>query len=330
MEIVTRNVNSLFSDMLWRFKTSGVEADSRNGKVIRIDEPVLTTIKNPKERVLFFGERDSNPIFHVLESIYLLAGRRDVAFLSQFNSSIGNYSDDGEVFNAAYGFRTRNHFGFDQLKSVISILSKDKESRQCVVQLWDPEDLDKHTLDKCCNMQLVFSIKKEKLDILIMNRSNDAIWGYAGANPVHFSILQEFVAGALGREVGSYHTVSNNLHIYRELYPKFNHFLEYPPDPSTYDMYRKEGVKPMSLGVTPGNWEEWLGWAEVFCLDPFTYNPKMPDFLTEVCHPMAMVSKIRKSKSGDGMGWARSIVAQDWQIATMDWVERREAAKVSK
>ena len=42
---------------------------------------------------------------------------------------------------------------------------------------------------------------------------------------------------------------------------------------------------------------------------------------------MAMVSKVRKEKSADGMKWVDLIEADDWRIATDDWVERREAAK---
>lgn len=328
MDITARNVNEALSAALWRLKITGVKEDSRNGPVLVFPEPVLTTYDKPQERVLFWGERDANPIFHCLESIWMLAGRRDVAFPGMFNSSIGQYSDNGEVFNAAYGFRWRHHFGFDQLKRVIEVLQKDPSTRQAVVQMWEPSDLGKVTRDKACNMQVIFEIRSGVLNMTVINRSNDIWYGAYGANAVHFSILQEFVAGAVGVPMGVYRQFSQNLHLYTELYDA-KKYVEFPPDPETYDMYRRS-VEPMSLGVTPHNWEQWLGWVGVFCLDPFTYNPHMPDFLTEVCHPMAMVSKTRKSKTGDGMGWARSIVAQDWRIATLDWVERRESAKVSK
>ena len=96
MEITAINVNNLFVEGLWRFKTCGTLTQTRNGEAYRIDEPVLTKIQNPTERVLFYGKRDANPIFHLMESIWMLAGRNDVAFLQQFNSKIGQFSDDGE------------------------------------------------------------------------------------------------------------------------------------------------------------------------------------------------------------------------------------------
>ena len=329
MEITAKNVNGMFSEGLWRLKTWGVKSDSRNGPVVMINEPVILTLNKPQERVLFYGERDCNPIFHLLESVHILAGRKDVAFLKQFNSSIGNYSDDGESFNAAYGFRARHHFGEDQLIGVINKLNSDRNTRQAVIQLWDAADLNKQTLDKACNTQLIFSITDDTLVLTVFNRSNDFIWGNTGANAVHFSIWQEFVAAATSSRIGKMRTVSNNLHIYLNLYPKFNHFLDYPPPPDTYDLYSSGEVEPVSIGVTPDNYMKWLGDAEKFCNNPAGFPLGSEPFFIDVAYPMAMVSVTRKSKKGDGMRWVDCITAPDWKIATSDWVERREAKKVA-
>lgn len=325
MEITTNNVNDLFSAGLWKLKICGVEDNSRNGPVIRIPEPVLVTLNKPQERVLFCGERDCNPVFHLLESIYILSGRRDVAFLKQFNSTISQFSDDGEIFNASYGWRMRNHFGQDQLVEVINTLSKDPGSRQAVIQLWDSSDLGKVTKDKACNTQLVFSLNEGELELLIFNRSNDFVWGHAGANAVHFSFLMEFVAGAVGATMGKMRTISNNLHFYKELYPKFNHLLEFPPDHEIYDQYLT-GVKPMPI-MQGDDYGKFIDDCENFCNDPFAHPRYYNDFFNNVAYPMAMVSKVRKEKSGDGMKWVDLIEADDWRIATDDWVERREVAK---
>ena len=130
IEIRARNVNVAVSEALWKLKVVGVQEDTRNGPVIAFPEPVVTTYERPQERVLFWGERDANPIFHLMESIWMLAGRRDVAFLEQFNSKIGQYSDDGKVFNAAYGYRWRDHFGYDQLTEIIKLLKEEPHTRQ--------------------------------------------------------------------------------------------------------------------------------------------------------------------------------------------------------
>lgn len=172
MEITARNVNQAFSDIFWRLKTGRYEPEqTRNGPALVIPEPVITTYLYPQERVLFHKGRDANPIFHCLEAIWMLAGRRDVAFLQMFNSKIGQYSDDGKLFNAAYGYRWRKHFGFDQLESVIQILRKDPKTRQAVIQMWDQDDLVKKTKDKAClSANTRFSSPEEQHSIKVLAR----------------------------------------------------------------------------------------------------------------------------------------------------------------
>src|SRR3546814_11214716 len=103
----------------------GVTSDSRNGQVKAAPGATLIKFRQPWERVLFNAERDANPIFHLLEAVWMLAGRNDVAFVTKFTSNMASFSDDGSPFNAAYGYRWRHHFGFDQLETVVDMLSSD-------------------------------------------------------------------------------------------------------------------------------------------------------------------------------------------------------------
>lgn len=328
MEITTRNANTLFEEMFWRFKTSGVKADSRNGPVVRIPEPVLTRVTHPRERVLFCQERDPNPVFHCLEAIWMLAGRRDVDFLQQFNSRIGQYSDNGEVFNAAYGHRMRHYFGHDQLLEVIDKLKLDPDTRQAVVQLWSPADLTKNTLDKACNMQLVFEIQAGRLNMTVINRSNDAWYGYAGANIVHMTIIQEFVAAGAGAVLGEYRTFSTNLHLYTELYDA-SRFLVQPPCSEFYDHYTN-GVVNAKFLLSGHGAHTFLEECEQFCDDPFNSSIEyLHPFISDVAHPLAMISYSRKNGISDGSDWAAKIEASDWRRAAFDWIHRRNLKKQS-
>ena len=326
MEIITINANTLFSDSLWNMKISGKPVETRNGKALRIMEPVLTRVKNPMQRVLFHQGRDANPIFHLAEAIWMLAGREDVEFVERFNSKIGQYSDDGYVFNAAYGNRMRRHFGMDQLLDVIDVLETDPNSRQAIVQLWDPNDLTKSTKDKACNMQLIFEIVDNKLNMTVINRSNDLWYGYAGANIVHFTVIQEFVASALRVPMGEYRTFTNNLHLYTELYDA-NRYITVPPDARDYDLYRSGVAKPSPL-MEGSDYMSFLDDCQRFCDNPFGPFVKFKhSFFYHTLQPMVLVSHMRKEKIGDGLDRARSIHAIDWRMATIDWVTRREAAK---
>lgn len=328
-EIVVRNVNSAFSELFWKLKVLDLQPEpTRNGPALVFPEPVITTYNCPLERVLFHAGRDCNPVFHLLESIWILAGRRDVAFLQQFNSKIGQYSDDGKNFNAAYGYRLRHHFGRDQLVEVIQQLRKDPGTRQAVMQIWDPVDLTKKTKDKACNMEVVFDNRGGRLNMSVLNRSNDAWWGAYGANAVHFSILQEFVACAVGLRVGVYRQISNNLHLYTELY-NAKQYLVLPPTAESYDHYSSGQVRPSPLMLN-GEYRSFLEDCERFCNDPFDTEAEYAHpFIKHVAHPMAMISRVRKIGAGDGRGYAAKVRSEDWRRAALEWIDRRERLKQS-
>ena len=148
--INARNVEDALVQGVQLFKKHGVKIPSRNGDTLELPEPVTTVYQRPWERVITFPSRDANPFFHFFESLWMLAGRNDVKFMSEFNANIANYSDDGKIFNAAYGYRARYKVSIhqDQIKRIVSILRKDPNSRQAVCQLWDDSDLTIITKDK--------------------------------------------------------------------------------------------------------------------------------------------------------------------------------------
>lgn len=329
MEIIARNVNGALEDAIWRLRSGCYKAEaSRNGRVVAFPEPVTSIYIKPQERVVFSPLRDANPIFHLMESIWMLAGRDDVGFLKLFNASIGQFSDDGVVFNAAYGKRWRSHFKFDQLAAVIETLRTDPTSRQAVIQMWDPADLSKPTKDKACNMSIVFDCRHSKLNMTVMNRSNDLWWGAYGANAVHMSFLQEFVAHAVELPIGVYRQFSNNLHLYLDVYDG-QKIIDNPLPLSNCDHYTSGRVSALPIMLN-ADYRAFLSDCARFCDDPFNAEADYTHpFFLAVAHPMAMVSRLRKLNAGTGRGWASRIQASDWRVATREWIDRRELKKQS-
>src|SRR5262245_36160296 len=96
MLIRGRNVNEVYVDVLQAFKVRKLEPEpSRNGPVLRLPTPLMVVYDRPNERVLFDSFRNANPFFHLMEGIWMLAGRNDLEFVAQFASNLRNYSDDG-------------------------------------------------------------------------------------------------------------------------------------------------------------------------------------------------------------------------------------------
>ena len=331
MELRVNNVNEAFSEIFWKFRVLDVPPEeTRNGPALVYPEMVTTIYRFPDERVLFHEGRDANPIFHLMEAIWMLAGRKDVEFLKQFNRRMASFSDNGIEFNAAYGYRWRHHFGSDQLVKCIHHLRGNPDSRQAVIQMWDAEDLCKETIDKACNTQIIFSSRSGKLDMTVFNRSNDIWWGAYGANAVHFSFLHEFISRSAGMRIGEYRQVSNNFHFYTDLYDVSTYF-DSPPDPVDYDHYRTT-VSPFPI-MDNMDYEGFLEECERFCDDPFQeastdinsgYQEYKHTFFTDVAIPMALVSKERKDNTSDGLEQASNIKASDWRLAVEQWIKRRQ------
>lgn len=207
--------------VLLRDNPNVVTERTRTGEVRRFNGPAVVHIENPLRRVIFDPERACNPFFHLIEALWMLGGKADVLTLSHFNKRMAEYSDDGLEFNAAYGYRWRHAFLINQVDAVIDSLLKDEKSRRNVIQMWAPPDLGSSSKDVPCNTHIYFSTcpnDSMTLNMAVSNRSNDLCWGMFGANIVHMTMLQEYVALAASMRVGSYSVFSNNLHYYPRHY----------------------------------------------------------------------------------------------------------------
>lgn len=301
------------------YLNNGEKRDSRNGPVIEIPTTVCVRYDYPDERVLFEPLRDANPFFHLFESLWMLAGRNDVAFLNEYNSRMAQYSDDGNGFNAAYGQRLRSGFGFDQLDVVVQRLRKNPDDRQVVLQIWDPSDLTKDTLDKACNLVITPRIRNGKLDWTVFNRSNDYLLGMTGANVVHMSIIQEYVARMIGVPMGCYEQISNCLHVYTELTPHWEKMKDLPL--SVDCPYKSVRVSPFPL-IT--NKESWMSDLYTWMDKPWGGQHYVDPFFNYVAKPMAIVHRAHK-ENRNGLQYIGAIRATDWRLACEQWLERRES-----
>lgn len=237
----------------------GVKRESRNGKVLMMDAPVSTVTLMPCERVIFSPERDANPFFHFSEGLWMLAGREDVEFLAGYVKRMREYSADGMSLRGAYGYRWRQYFGFDQLSEVVRALTKNPDDRRQVIQMWTPSvDLlgQSRNLDVCCNLTATVQIRGMSsvggpaLDLTVFQRSGDAMWGVHGANAVHFSMLQEYLATRIGVPVGSLTQVTVNYHLYEHHWKQAERIVD-----AGWDASKRY---PSMLPCDKGDWYRWL------------------------------------------------------------------------
>lgn len=325
--IVARNVNSALHDALWWLKVAGVKEGSRNGPVLVSPGPVITEYLKPIERVLFSQTRDANPFFHLMEALWMIAGRNDLAWVQQFNSRFSEFSDDGTTLHAAYGHRWRHWKGNDrwedQLNQLVNLMKREPNTRRAVLAMWDPtRDLNVDHRDLPCNVTVFFDRRNDELNMSVMCRSNDALWGAMGANAVHFSVLQEYLAAWLAVPVGRYRQFSHNFHAYLELkgYPSCD-----PVEIGEEDYYSDGTVKPVPL--VQKSIEEFDLDLHRFMSDPLGDTFYREPFFDHVVAPMYASWQDRKTKKNDGRDAAQAIQG-DWGVACREWIDRRERKDV--
>lgn len=182
---------------------------------------VMLEIEDPRERWVVSRTPPMNPAFALVEVFWILAGRRDAAFLAHWNRQLHKFVGDAPVLSGAYGFRLRHHLGLDQIDRVYHALGSAPGTRQAVLQIWDaatdlPKENGTPTSDDIpCNVVAMPKVRNGRLEWLQVMRSNDLFLGLPH-NVVQFTALQEMMAGWLGLGVGSYHHVSDTLHVYVE------------------------------------------------------------------------------------------------------------------
>ena len=278
-------------------------------------EPTLWRVENPKQRVLFNPKRMCNPYLHVMETIWMFAGAKNVDFLLPFSKQMEVYAEPDGTINGAYGHRWRNYFHRDQIVGVIHELARYPNSRQAVIAMYDPtQDWKQGWKDRPCNTHIYFRVVGGCLDMTVCNRSNDAVWGMTGANAVHMTYLQELIAAGLNRPVGRYYVMTNNLHIYAHHW----HLLR---NPGNYDHYHDQTyVHPLPLlGEGETDIWEFLQECEAFLVND-TEGCYKSSWINGVVIPMYEHYMCRLNGDKDTYDTEETL-ATDWRLAEDLWRE---------
>ena len=213
------------ADVVWQeaaeaFRQSlGVRAqDSRVGSTKEILHAAMS-IADPRQRWVVSRTPPLNVAFALAEVVWIMTGRRDLAFLEYWNSEFRKHVGPGPELHGAYGYRLRHHLGVDQLERAYQALKSKTDTRQIVLQIWD-SGIDLPAADGTpadpdipCNVVAMPKLRDGKLEWLQIIRSNDMFLGVPH-NVVQFTCIQEVLAGWLGVECASYNQISDSLHVY--------------------------------------------------------------------------------------------------------------------
>lgn len=356
-----RNVHRALPLAVEMLRVSGVRRSSRNGDVFQSEHPVSTVYAEPLERVMFWPERDANPFFHFFESLWMLGGCNDVTSVQRFAGQMGAYSDDGETFHAAYGYRWRvgmpsgnavNHAALnahmDQLPRIAASLRDNPLDRRQVLQMWNSlSDLNSQSKDLPCNTTATFQTSPSgQLCLVVFNRSNDIIWGCYGANAVQFSTLLEYVARRAELPVGTYTQVSVNWHGYDATFTPLLHkfqttaMQDVPEEARDGDITslieedcpyatgQARAYPLMSPDTDPDAWDQCLRHLLASKGRAPVAGRWQDDFFVDVAIPILQAHDVYKDTADEtryeqALKRLEKCRASDWRLACSEWITRR-------
>lgn len=283
----------------------------------------ISIVEEPWHHCILIPSRRWNPWLALSEALWILAGRNDVAALKPYNSHIADYSDDGVTLYGAYGARI-----YHQIDDLVDRLRKDPSDRRAVLQIWDNNgpkannldkgwytDLTANSKDPPCNNLVYFKLRDGKLNMTVINRSNDIHFGLFAVNLPTFGILQSYIAARLGVQMGTQTHLSNSLHVYTD--------DKRAVEITDRMLYTEENVprypahEPVFKDLT------WVSRHEEFatmCSDVIdggvVYNPAYPDFLNFACNYLP-IYKEHKEGFDTFYKWPNSSQYSwpDWRMA---------------
>lgn len=185
--------------------------DSRDGMVIGEVINAISVIEDPTKNVLLSPIRKLSMRYAVGEFLWYLSGSNKLKEISKYTKNWERFSDDGENLNSCYGWCIKHKFGFDQYEYVKELLKKDRNTRQAVIHIKEPNN--KPSKDVNCTICLQFFIRENKLYLTTYMRSCDLWYGFP-YDVFNFCNLQVLLSMELGVELGTYTHICGSLHLY--------------------------------------------------------------------------------------------------------------------
>jgi thymidylate synthase len=141
-------------------------------------------------------------------------------------------------FKIGAGWDYTYHARFEKyVPFVINELKRSRESRRAVVSIRDNE-IDSRNKDAACMQSIQYFIRDNKLDSMILFRSNDLPEAFF-FNAFGLIMLQKKIADSLGAGVGTYTHRSNSMHCYEKDFKMLSNYVkaikEKPPEELTYN-----------------------------------------------------------------------------------------------
>jgi len=220
ISIVEDNFNDIYKQLIQTITKDGKIVEPRKLKCFEIS-PGGFQLTDIRRSLLTLKERKLSYEFNAAEKLCYITGKSGEDILPKYAPKIKQFiNKDTGKFDGAYGPRL-----IKQYEHILSILKKDKDTRQAILNIYNFHDDHHDSIDIPCTSTLHFLIRDNVLNLIVYMRSNDLLWG-TPYDVAQFTFLQECFANILGIEPGTYTHIAGSLHIYFKDYERFEKILK--------------------------------------------------------------------------------------------------------
>ena len=106
-------------------QSDGVATQNGRGGPTRELLHAAISVEDPRQRWAVSRRPALNPALALAEVVWIMTGRRDLAFLEFWSKEYRKFAGDGPELHGAYGYRIRRHLSIDQLDRAFRVLSSE-------------------------------------------------------------------------------------------------------------------------------------------------------------------------------------------------------------
>jgi thymidylate synthase len=229
------------------------------GKKVRehISDSVTIDMKDPYVRDV---TRKISEAFRYAEAYWILTGDNRVSSIAPWAPSIEYFSDNGHVFQGAYGPKVT-----EQLSYVVDMLLRDRNTRQAVLSIWRENPRD--SKDIPCTLSLQFLIREGQLHCVATMRSSD-VWLGLPYDMFNFSCIANWVMLEVNSswenidriKLGQLTINMGSSHLYEKNYVKAGEIQKYSDDD-----YFNHSLWKLPWDMNGAGFVEWLAYQRNHC-----------------------------------------------------------------
>lgn len=176
-------------------------------------------IKNPLDNHIKTSWRNWKLDYAKKEWEWYLSGNKNANEIAKIAKIWYNMMDDKGEVNSNYGYQWMRN---NQLNKIIDKLYNNNLTRQASISIYDGKEIEKYNKDTPCTYAVNFNIVDNKLNMSVMMRSNDLVFGFC-VDQFCFSNLQKMVLDKLIEKglqinIGEYFHFAVDLHVYERHY----------------------------------------------------------------------------------------------------------------